>query len=165
MASSPRQLSSACPRVAEDNRYAGDSGGGSAAGDTAGEKDTASEEDAGGKERVQVGRIQMGTLLVWMLQVGTIQGSILQVGLHTAQVGYLRLGHTHRWFRPALCLSLSHGLPYDGQKERSFALDPGFSPSPGLTLDCEPVGADPQGPAPATQPKADMTSGTSHHPL
>lgn len=86
MASSPRQLSSACPRVAEDNRYAGDSGGGSAAGDTAGEKDTASQEDAGGKERVQVGRIQMGTCWCGCCRWGQYEGA------------YYRWGCTqHRW--------------------------------------------------------------------
>lgn len=48
----------------------GDSGGGAAGRDNADEEDAASENDAGGKERIQVGRIQLKTLLVWILQVG-----------------------------------------------------------------------------------------------
>lgn len=81
-----RQLGSACPRVAKNNRDGGDSGEGVAGEDTEGKKDAASEGDAGGKDRVQVGRMQVGTLLLWLPQVGTMQGSVLQVELHTAQV-------------------------------------------------------------------------------
>lgn len=81
-----RQLGSACPRVAKNNRDGGDSGEGAAGEDTEGKKDAASEGDAGGKDRVQVGRMQVGTLLLWLPQVGTMQGSALQVELHTAQV-------------------------------------------------------------------------------
>jgi len=76
-----RQLGSACPRVAKNNRDGGDSGE-----DTEGKKDAVSEGDAGGKDGVQVGRMQVGTLLLWLPQVGTMQGSELQVELHTAQV-------------------------------------------------------------------------------
>lgn len=42
-----------------------------------------------------------------MQQMETIQGGMLQVGSHTVQVGGLRLRHTYRWLRQALCLSVT----------------------------------------------------------
>lgn len=64
-----RKVGSACPRVAKSNRDGGEAGEGAAGEDTEGKKDAV--------RTMQVGRIQVGTLLLWMPQVGTMQGSTL----------------------------------------------------------------------------------------
>lgn len=45
-------------------------------------------------------------------------GDILQVVLHTVQIGGLKLRHTHRCLRPALCLFVTQACPAMGKKER-----------------------------------------------
>lgn len=51
-------------------------------------------------------------------QVETIQGSILQLGLHAVQMGGLKLRHTHRWLRPALCPFVTQAWPAMCRKKR-----------------------------------------------
>lgn len=115
----------------------GDSGGGAAGRDNADEEDAASENDAGGKERIQVGRIQLKTLLVWILQVGnnTREQSTGRIAHRTG--GRSQAKKHSQVVQTRSCLSLSHSLPCSGQKERSFFSDARFSPSSELTFNSE----------------------------
>lgn len=129
-----RQLGSAGPRVAKNGRDGGARVRVRQVRTLEGKKDAVSEGDAGGRRGCRWGRMQVGHCAVDAAGGDSAREHATGGAAHSAGVMPQARTHSQVVQAHSLPLSLSHGLPYDGQSGDSSA-----SPGPTGSSSCIPA--------------------------